>query len=141
MRLGGASLSRLRFIPATLRCVRASAAAAFPTVRRWSWVANTDWYVPTRNLPAVHDAHASASAELEFPALGGRLGPRVPGPSRRVGTRAHRLVSAVRDATREQDSRDQGVNACDRRSRRISGTVRRVRVTVPAGRPPSGSRG
>jgi hypothetical protein len=24
-----------------------------PTVKRWSWLANTYWYVPTRNLPAV----------------------------------------------------------------------------------------
>ena len=28
-------------------------AAVAPTVRRWSWLADTYWYVPTRNLPAV----------------------------------------------------------------------------------------
>jgi hypothetical protein len=28
-------------------------AAASPTVRRWSWLANTYWYVPTANLSAV----------------------------------------------------------------------------------------
>jgi hypothetical protein len=27
--------------------------APAPTVRRWSWLANTYWYVPTANLPAV----------------------------------------------------------------------------------------
>ena len=31
----------------------AAGAALFPTVRRWSWLANTYWYVPTPNLPAV----------------------------------------------------------------------------------------
>jgi hypothetical protein len=28
-------------------------AAVYPTVRRWSWLANTYWYVPRANLPAV----------------------------------------------------------------------------------------
>ncbi len=33
---------------------RHPAAASFvPTARRWSWLANTYWYVPTTNLPAV----------------------------------------------------------------------------------------
>ncbi len=27
--------------------------AVFPTVKRWSWLAGTYWYVPTSNLPAV----------------------------------------------------------------------------------------
>jgi hypothetical protein len=31
----------------------AKAVAAFPTARRWSWLANTYWYVPPPNLPAV----------------------------------------------------------------------------------------
>jgi hypothetical protein len=30
-----------------------SAVVQAPTVRRWSWLADTYWYVPTRNLPAV----------------------------------------------------------------------------------------
>ncbi|MDR3623462.1 MAG: hypothetical protein P4L85_29285 [Paludisphaera borealis] len=27
--------------------------AAFPTSKRWSWLADTYWYVPTANLPAI----------------------------------------------------------------------------------------
>jgi hypothetical protein len=30
-----------------------AAAARFPIVRRWSWLANAYWYVPPPNLPAV----------------------------------------------------------------------------------------
>jgi hypothetical protein len=40
---------------ATRRLPVAAGAALFPTVRRWSWLANTYWYVPTRNLTAVLD--------------------------------------------------------------------------------------
>jgi hypothetical protein len=29
------------------------AIVAFPTAKRWSWLANTYWYVPPANLPAV----------------------------------------------------------------------------------------
>lgn len=32
---------------------RSMSHAASPTAKRWSWLANTYWYVPTRNLPAT----------------------------------------------------------------------------------------
>ncbi len=35
------------------RCVTASHAAVSPSVKRWSWLAGSYWYVPSRNLPAV----------------------------------------------------------------------------------------
>jgi hypothetical protein len=40
---------------ATRRLPAAPNAALFPTARRWSWLANTYWCVPTRNLTAVLD--------------------------------------------------------------------------------------
>ncbi len=40
---------------ANRRMPAATNAALFPTARRWSWLANTYWCVPTRNLTAVLD--------------------------------------------------------------------------------------
>ena len=42
---------------------RAIAAPVAATARRWSWLANTYWYVPTSNLPAV--LYNSATGSLQ----------------------------------------------------------------------------
>lgn len=34
-------------------CDTTPRAPVAPTVRRWAWLADTDWYVPTHNLPAT----------------------------------------------------------------------------------------
>jgi hypothetical protein len=46
------------------RLPAAAGAALFPTVRRWSWLANTSWYVPTANLPAVLYNSATGSQTI-----------------------------------------------------------------------------
>jgi hypothetical protein len=46
------------------RQAAATGAALSATVQRWSWLANTYWYVPTPNLPAVLDSSTTGTQTI-----------------------------------------------------------------------------